>query len=184
MKYHPTPPPIDRFHPTARARNGLSAPMRQIDKMRLIHPSDNILHFGEGRAFEDTRLMEAWTQGDVTAYEPYGPDESKHLLPSPDKKFSLIISIYVLNTLQPEERLAAIDEMKARVTEHGYIIAALRTDEINGTPYRDGVLTGRGTFQKTYWKREDQLQVGYPIYLNRDFVIVNIPHHNLEVMTP
>jgi len=134
------------MHKTAMARKRVSKPMEWI--MKNVDIAGNILHFGEGRAWLDTDALSAY--GDVAAYEPYPDDKypgyaAKTILP--DKHFDYIIAIYVLNVLEPTERMKVLKWLR----EHGdVVLVAVRTDKINGKRYKDGVKTSTGTFQKSF----------------------------------
>lgn len=134
------------MHKTAMARWRVSKPMEWIAKN--VDLAGDILHFGEGRAYMDTDALNAY--GNVSVYEPYpGVEGAKQAAKAvlPDKHFDYIIAIYVLNVLEPTERMKVLKWLR----EHGdVVLIAVRTDKINGKRYKDGVKTSTGTFQKSF----------------------------------
>jgi hypothetical protein len=130
---------------TAIARKGVSAPMREIVASLPALKGKSILHYGEGRAFEDTALLSSI--GTCIPYEPNSPDEfvsDRFIL---NDYYSVGISVYVFNTLPPVVRRAAWKQFMDCV---GIAIWAVRADKVYGTPSEDGVVTKAGTFQKSY----------------------------------
>jgi hypothetical protein len=98
----------------------------------------DILHYGEGKAFADRDALA--TLGEVYSYEPNSKD--RNFLPIRSWDFG--VANYVLNTLPPESRRDALYDMYYRCS---YSYITVRTDKVNGTPFEDGVLTSKGTFQ-------------------------------------
>lgn len=156
------------MHSTAIKRKKVSRPMDWI--VNNLDLAGDILHFGEGKAYPDTSILSEL--GNVSVYEPY-PHEaypSKADLPS-DEYFDFIISVYVLNVMTPHERDNAIDWMKA----HGdVVIAAVRTDKINGVPSYDGVETSTGSFQKSFTKLDCETLGQVLVFKHGAYAIVEL----------
>ena len=144
------------FHPTAIARKKLSMPMRTVVEKNIINKDDWILDYGCGRGDDVKHLRE---QGyDCTrGYEPNMPDpdfiidkEEEYL---PKFKFNMVTLIYVLNAIEGIEKRKEILR-RAFYLSDKHILIAVRTEKINGVPYKDGVRTKRKTFQKRYTTEE------------------------------
>ena len=137
---------------TQIARKTVSAPMRWIVNNLYFSPFEDVLHFGEGRAVEDTRLLSNPPYGSgplVFAYDPHSPDLWKRdrARINPElQTYAHGVSIYVFNTLLPSERKAAFEDMLGCCEN---LIIAVRTDKVKGWehPLTPGVITKRGTFQ-------------------------------------
>jgi hypothetical protein len=137
---------------TQMPRKNVSAPMRWIVNNLYFSPFEDVLHFGEGKAFEDTRLLSNPPYGSgplVFAYDPNSPDVYKRDRQRINPEFITYahgVSIYVFNTLLPSERKAAFEDLMGCCEN---LIIAVRTDKVKGSPALgyDGVTTKRGTFQ-------------------------------------
>lgn len=131
-----------RIHKTQIARKSVSAPMNYL----LAHTKINgsVLHFGEGLAFQDTDALRTLSNH-VHPYDPFSPSFWKRVLP--DEQFDYLVSFYVLNVLQPNDRYRVMEQMKARSNN---LIIAVRSDDIPGRRCEDGVITKSGSFQKSY----------------------------------
>lgn len=127
---------------TAIARKTVSAPTRWLCEHHYVY--GDVLHFGEGKAYQDTAALEALPGvGGVYAYDPNSVDEYKRILPM-GCQFDFTVCNYVLNTLMPMEREQAfIDAFLKSVCA----IFTVRIDKVEGQPWADGVITSRGTFQ-------------------------------------
>ena len=155
------------YHITARPRNAVSAPMRHILPLML---GKSVLHYGEGKAFLDTQALQ--DRGyDVSVYEPFGPDPLKWEVKE-GALFDTVVSVYVLNSIVPGVRKNVIEHM---LMLGNRVIAAVRTDKINGSPYEDGVRTKRGTFQKQF-KKDDLEKLGDIIGRGSGYAIVELKH--------
>lgn len=127
---------------TAIARKTVSAPTRWLCENHYVY--GDVLHFGEGKAYQDTAALEALPNiNEVYAYDPNSVDEWKRTLPI-GCRFGFTVCNYVLNTLMPMEREQAfIDAFLKSV----YAIFTVRISKVEGQPWADGVITSRGTFQ-------------------------------------
>lgn len=126
---------------TAIARKTVSAPTKYLVDNNLLHGT--VLHYGEGKALLDTVAMSQMPEVmSVTAYDPNSADEWKRVMPQ--GVFNGVVMNYVLNVLRPDARKAALLNAIGR----GFTtFITVRLDKVDGTPYRDGVVTSRGTFQ-------------------------------------
>ena len=137
---------------TQITRKNVSAPMRWIVNNLYFSPFEDVLHFGEGKAFADTEALRLPLYGSgpyVMAFDPNSPHVWKRDRTIINPEFYTYahgVSIYVFNTLTHFDRKAAFEDMM-RCCDN--LIIAVRTDKVNGTPVLgyDGVTTKRGTFQ-------------------------------------
>ena len=137
---------------TQITRKNVSAPMRWIVNNLYFSPFEDVLHFGEGKAFADTEALRLPLYGSgpyVMAFDPNSPHVWKRDRQRINPEFITYahgVSIYVFNTLLPSERKAAFEDMM-RCCDN--LIIAVRTDKVNGSPVLgyDGVTTSRDTFQ-------------------------------------
>lgn len=129
-------------------RRYTTAPTRWLLEHVDFSSYKTMLHFGEGRAFPDTRAFEQQRLS-VWAFDPGSPDEWKRDRAIINPSFGLYdfgVSNYVFNTLLPKDRDEAFYDMLA-CCNRCYI--AVRTDRVPGHPHplTPGVITQRGTFQ-------------------------------------
>lgn len=128
---------------TAISRKRVSAPMAYLAKRRGAPYNMVVLHFGEGKAYEDTKYLRR-NGSYVIPYDPNSDDPDTSNPIWLNMHWNLGVAIYVLNTLEHHERREALRQLQESCDT---IILAMRTDKIKGTPYQDGVITKRGTFQ-------------------------------------
>jgi hypothetical protein len=134
---------------TAIRRQAVSAPTEWIVENQMVW--GNVCHFGEGHAYMDTDAIRQMPQTDsVFAYDPNSEDDHKRTLPL-GSPFDYIVSNYVLNVLEPDEREAALILMYRKAN---YSLITVRLDKVEGQPFEDGVITQRDTFQ-TQLKAEE-----------------------------
>ncbi|WP_354625267.1 DNA phosphorothioation-associated putative methyltransferase [Psychromonas sp. MME2] len=139
---------IDR-HKTAIVRHELSAPMKTLAKSGFLAGDHTVFDYGCGRG-DDLRELEAHGL-DAMGWDP-------NFQPDNDKVTSDIVNIgFVLNVIEDQdERLAAL--LGAwELTEQFLVVSVMLANEtyINQfTPYKDGVITSRNTFQKYYAQSE------------------------------
>lgn len=131
-------------------RKTVSAPMREIAE-RL--QAESIIHFGEGRAYQDTAALAEIAP--TVVYDPNSPQKSKREWPETWNDVG--VAIYVFNTLPPLQRSYALQDFLSSC-DRWYI--AVRADKVDGTPLFDGVMTKRGTFQKRYTEAEAVREFG------------------------
>lgn len=134
---------------TQITRKSPSAPMRWIVNNFYFSPFDPVLHFGEGKAFQDTELLRNPPYGSgpmVKAFDPNSPDEWKRDVAILDQEYFVGVSVYVFNALEPMARRQAFLDMLGCCEN---LIVAVRTDKVEGKKPlgMDGVVTKRNTFQ-------------------------------------
>jgi len=139
---------IDR-HKTAIVRHSLSAPMKSLAKSGFLEGNYTIFDYGCGRG-DDLKELEAHGL-DAIGWDP-------NFQPDNDKVVSDIVNIgFVLNVIEDQdERLEALLSAWA-LTEKLLVVSVMLANEtyINQfTPYKDGVITLRNTFQKYYAQSE------------------------------
>ena len=139
---------IDR-HKTALVRHELSAPMKTLAKHGFLTGEYSIFDYGCGRG-DDLRELEAHGL-DALGWDPnFNPDA--------DKVASDIVNIgFVINVIEDQdERIGAV--LGAwDITDKLLVISAMLANEnyiSQFTPYKDGVITSRNTFQKYFTQTE------------------------------
>lgn len=139
---------IDR-HKTAIVRHDLSAPMKTLAKSGFLEGDYSIFDYGCGRG-DDLRELEAHGL-DALGWDP-------NFQPDNDKVSSDIVNIgFVLNVIEDQdERLEAL--LAAwELAEQFLVVSVMLANETyisQFTPYKDGVITSRNTFQKYYAQSE------------------------------
>ncbi len=139
---------IDR-HKTAIVRHELSAPMKALAKHHFLDGEHSIFDYGCGRG-DDLRELEAHGL-DALGWDP-------NFQPDNDKVESDIVNIgFVLNVIEDkDERLDAL--LGAwEISEKLLVVSVMLTNDTyisQFTPYKDGVITSRNTFQKYYAQSE------------------------------
>lgn len=130
---------------TAIHRTRVSAPLQWLLDNDLIQ--GDACNWGEGRAFVDTAAMNERT-GYAIGYDPMSTVDTNRWLPT--RKFDTIYCGYVMNVVLVEEARHIEKQIKEHLNPGGTAFIAVRIDEVHGEPYRDGVITKRGTFQVSY----------------------------------
>lgn len=133
---------------TQRARHDISVPVRWIVDHYDFGYDVDVLHFGEGKAFEDTRALRL-VASTVVPYDPYSPNHETRSRGALRHHYNYGVCSYVLNVLPSLERHWALETMLMSC-ETG--IVAVRTDVTPQSWHRgmdDGVLTRKDTFQST-----------------------------------
>ena len=139
---------IDRYR-TAIVRHDLSAPMKTLVKHGYLEGNYSIFDYGCGRG-DDLRELEAHGL-DAMGWDP-------NFQPDNEKVNSDIVNLgFVLNVIEDQdERLDAL--LSAWELTHKFIIVSVMLANDNYitqfTPYKDGVITSRNTFQKYYAQSE------------------------------
>lgn len=128
---------------TALTRTRVSAPLQWLLDHDLI--KGWACNWGEGKALVDTDAMDERT-GYAIGYDP---NTDAWYLPEV-LKFDTIYCGYVLNTLDAWHATDVSVQIQSRLRPGGIAYIAVRLDEVAGEPYRDGVITKRGTFQVNY----------------------------------
>jgi DNA phosphorothioation-associated putative methyltransferase len=135
-------------HLTALTRYGFSAPMQALARFGFLDGSKSVFDYGCGRG-DDLRGLR---ENNITAggWDPhFAPDDAK-------QQAQLVNLGFVINVIESiDERIDAIRGAYALANELLVISAMLANQEaVTGTPYGDGVLTSRNTFQKYYTQGE------------------------------
>ena len=139
---------IDR-HKTAIVRHELSAPMKQLAKQGYLNGDHTIFDYGCGRGDDLTELQAHGL--DAIGWDP-------KFRPEDDKLTSDLVNIgFVINVIEDQvERSEAL--IGAWQLTHKLLVvsAMLANDKYISqfTPYKDGVITSRNTFQKYYAQAE------------------------------
>tara|TARA_R110001583_G_scaffold112917_6_gene263177 strand:+ start:65102 stop:67144 length:2043 start_codon:yes stop_codon:yes gene_type:complete len=139
---------IDR-HKTAIVRHELSAPMKTLAKSGFLEGDYTVFDYGCGRG-DDLRELEAHGL-DAIGWDP-------NFQPDNDKVNSDIVNLgFVLNVIEDQdERLEAL--LKAwELTQQFLVVSVMLANETyisQFTPYKDGVITSRNTFQKYFAQSE------------------------------
>ncbi len=139
---------IDR-HKTAIDRNKLSSPMQVLARHGYLEGEHSILDYGCGKG-DDIRELEAHGV-DVSGWDPVHHSDGKLL------KSDIVNLGYVVNVIE------AIDE-RTETLRRAYtysnkllIVSVMIAGESvirQFTPYKDGVITSRNTFQRYYTQGE------------------------------
>jgi SAM-dependent methyltransferase len=143
---------IQAENTATRRRNGIPRPVKKLRNL-LLKPGEKVLDFGCGWGESGRYLRE---QGfDVTDYDvaaKFGVSVR------PTQLFDVVMAVYVLNVLGPEQRVAALRDAWGFVKPGGELVLVTRTwDEIETEakgkgwePHLDGYFSDRrnGKFQK------------------------------------
>jgi DNA phosphorothioation-associated putative methyltransferase len=137
--------PIVERHRTAITRDRLSAPMAALHRHGLIEAGATILDYGCGQGDDVRALRDAGI--DAVGWDP-------HHAPDGPRRRSRIVNLgFVLNVIEePDERRATLARAFA-LTEGCLAVAVMvigKADISGLTPYRDGYVTRRRTFQKYF----------------------------------
>ena len=151
---------------TAIARTTVSRPTAWLvdksNKLFGLSKNSKILHYGSGRASQDTKKLQS--AGNVDEYDVnYAPDKS--VVGNAD--YDVVVSNYVLNVLPPALRKKAIREIGQSLNKSGKAFIAVRGhgDTIRGKAEYDGLRTSTGSFQKTF-SRQDIVDALKPFFKN------------------
>lgn len=131
---------------TAIGRKHMSAPVAYLATKGEF--KGRCINWGSGRAWIDTWTISAASGQDCDEYDPYyAPDR-------PEGIYDTIYCGYVANTLPPTFRAGLYMDMLQFMSSDSTAIIVVRSDNIDGEPYEDGVVTSRATFQKSYTNHE------------------------------
>jgi DNA phosphorothioation-associated putative methyltransferase len=142
---------IDRDK-TAIVRYELSAPMKTLAKNGFLEGQYSIFDYGCGRG-DDLRELEAHGL-DVLGWDP-------NFLPDAAKVNADLVNIgFVINVIEERnERIEALQNAW-ELTDKLLVASAMLANEsylAKFTPYKDGIITSRNTFQKYYTQSELKL---------------------------
>jgi DNA phosphorothioation-associated putative methyltransferase len=135
-------------HLTALTRYGFSAPIQTLARFGFLDGSKTVFDYGCGRGGDVRGLRENGIE--AAGWDPYyAPDE-------PRRTARIVNLGFVINVIEdPAERLDALCGAYALAEDLLVVSAMLANPEsVRGTPYGDGVLTSRNTFQKYYLQDE------------------------------
>lgn len=148
---------VERAYKTARARTKPSVPCQWV--IDNIGTNKVILDYGCGKGSDVSHLKKA-------GFESYGFDP--HFQPDlPDIEPDLITCFFVLNVIPNREERKKTVARLAELCQDVFVVVRNGNDfSQNWTPYNDGVLTNKGTFQKGIDKNElaDLLSPHFPEY--------------------
>jgi DNA phosphorothioation-associated putative methyltransferase len=137
---------------TAIVRYELSAPMKALAKNGFLEGQYSIFDYGCGRG-DDLRELEAHGL-DALGWDP-------NFLPDADLVNADLVNIgFVVNVIEERnERMEAI-QGAWEITDELLVVSAMLANEKyleQFTPYKDGIITSRNTFQKYYTQSELKL---------------------------
>lgn len=139
-----TDPEIHR-HRTALTRYALSTPMQALWRHGFLDATRSVFDYGCGRG-DDVRTLRAWGLN-VSGWDPHFAAET------PRCPADVVNLGFVLNVIEDlEERRDALEGAWG-LARHVLAVAVLiggRSAFERARLFRDGVLTGRGTFQKYF----------------------------------
>ena len=144
---------IDR-HKTAIVRHELSAPMKTLARNGFLSGEYSIFDYGCGRG-DDLRELEAHGL-DALGWDP-------NFRPDAEIICSDVVNIgFVINVIEDQdERISAV--LSAwEATDKLLVVSAMLANEsylAQFTPYKDGVITSRNTFQKYFSQAELKLYI-------------------------
>lgn len=136
-------------HKTAIDRNQLSQPMQALARHNYLSGEYSILDYGCGKG-DDIRELEAHGI-DVTGWDPvHRPDESY-------SQKDMVNLGFVLNVIEDRQERTDTLQDAWKHTNKLLVIAVMIAGESTisqFTPYKDGIITSRNTFQKYYSQGE------------------------------
>ena len=121
-------PQRESFHPTARARTAIPAPVSRF----LGSPNDErtepgrVLYHGCGRDVYGMAAMTRSGRDEVEGYDPYHPDAELRSLPK--GKFDEVFSIYTLNVVPVGTGTEILCELVNSLKKGGRAVIAVRRD--------------------------------------------------------
>jgi DNA phosphorothioation-associated putative methyltransferase len=133
------------------ARNALSKPVGLAIQQGILQANQTFFDYGCGRGGDVSRLVD-------DGFTANGWDPA-HAPNAPKTSADVVNLGYVVNVIEePRERILALESAWALAKE--VLIVAARPDweanSVQGKPFRDGVLTSSGTFQRFYTQNELQ----------------------------
>jgi DNA phosphorothioation-associated putative methyltransferase len=138
-------------HRTAIVRGDLSQPMQLMMRFGIVAKSRTVFDYGCGQG-EDVAALSS------DGYEVFGWDP--HHAASGSRRTADVVNLgFVLNVIEdPRERLETLKSAWG-FARQALCIAVIRQGGVSPVgyqPYRDGVVTSRGTFQKYFEQQELQ----------------------------
>jgi DNA phosphorothioation-associated putative methyltransferase len=133
---------------TALVRYNFSAPVQTLARYGFLDGRHRVFDYGCGRGDDLRGLAENGLQ--AAGWDPfYAPDGA--LAPA-----DIVNLGFVINVIEdPEERLTALTRAWS-LAERLLVVSVMLTNQNDprGVPFRDGVMTQRGTFQRYYSQAE------------------------------
>ena len=161
---------------TALTRYGFSAPIQTLARFGFLDGSKTVFDYGCGRGDDLRGLLE--NNIEANGWDPHYAADGQKL------QAHLVNLGFVINVIEDlDERIEALRGAYALADELLVVSAMLANQEsVRGTPYGDGVLTARNTFQKYFTQgelrqfiaeilKEEPLPVGpgiFYIFKNKD----------------
>ena len=148
IEYQPQEVGVIERHRTALYRYTLSAPIQTLHRFGFLDGTKSVFDYGCGHGDDIKGLLE----NDVNAngWDPYhAPDE--------ELKPAHVVNLgFVINVIEDiDERIQALIGAYTLANEFLVVSAMLANQNaMKGTPYADGILTTRNTFQKYYTQNE------------------------------
>lgn len=137
-------------HLTALTRYGFSAPIQTLARFGFLDGTKTVFDYGCGRGDDLRGLLENGI--DAAGWDP-------HYAQNNEKRRAHLVNLgFVINVIENlEERVEAINGA-FKLADELLIVSAMiaNQDAVKGTPYGDGVLTTRNTFQKYFTQGELQ----------------------------
>jgi DNA phosphorothioation-associated putative methyltransferase len=135
-------------HRTALTRYGFSAPIQTLARFGFLDGSKTVFDYGCGRGDDLRGLQE--NNIEANGWDPHYAADGQKL------QAHLVNLGFVINVIEDlDERIEALRGAYALADELLVVSAMLANQEsVKGTPYGDGVLTSRNTFQKYFTQGE------------------------------
>jgi hypothetical protein len=140
-------------------KSGITATGRGVSAPAKAHAGivkgKTVLDFGAGKG-ADVPFYEQAGAKKVAKYDP------NHAPEMPAGTFDVVTNTFVGNVLPKEARHSMWKEAYGKAKEK--LVVSVRSDKIPGKAYEDGVITSKGTFQRSYKKGElvEELQKLFP----------------------
>ncbi|MDR8033035.1 DNA phosphorothioation-associated putative methyltransferase [Burkholderia cenocepacia] len=141
------PGPIER-HRTALSRYSFSAPIQILSRLGFLDGTRSLFDYGCGRG-DDVRGLKGLGI-EAAGWDPHYANDQ------PLSRASIVNLGFVINVIENvDERELALKKSYS-LSDDILVVSAMlvNQDSARGTPYRDGVLTSRNTFQKYYFQSE------------------------------
>ena len=136
-------------HKTAVTRYNFSRPIQTVLEYDLLTPGVTFFDYGCGRA-DDVRALQEMGIG-ATGWDPiHRPDEQKSAA-------DIVNLGFVLNVIEDQsERISVLQDAHSLSGKLLLVSCMISTSSTRteGRPYKDGILTNRGTFQKYFYQGE------------------------------
>ena len=138
-------------HRTAMARNRLSVPFQLLGKFDYLAPSLTVLDYGCGRGDDVRALTDSGVE--AVGWDP-------HFFPDQQLQKRDVVNLgYVLNVIEDRDERDQTLRQAFALAGSILCVSVLTGSpeyEVDAEPYKDGVRTGAGTFQKYFHPDEFQ----------------------------